>query len=251
MIAPKVSRLGYQPKLYLAPPMPFVALDWFERKRYVGATDHSHDKVLGKTALFLCAVLLVVQSVAAQPYDYVTSGDFRFDPIEPPALVTWSVATADNRSVSLQVRVTGNNGGFSYWQPALDGAPELSNRIDERNAPYCNMDFEAWKEALADPDYNRSIMQFGSQVKEQPLPRSGIPSEFELTHLLIFTGAYFWPNWPSGTTSVFFNAHDVRIIPEPATAALVMVSMASFVRVRNGSKRGYGRAVGARCQSRH
>lgn len=160
--------------------------------------------------------------------DVITSGErqFEFDPIAPPALVTWSVATADNRSVSLQVKLFGNNGGFTRWEPAIAGNwPNFTNAIGEELAAYCGMDFAAWRTALADAAYTRSIMQFGSVVQEQPLIRTGPASEFDLHHFLIFPSSYFWPNWVPAKTGIHFSGHELKIVPEPSTWLLVLMAM--------------------------
>jgi hypothetical protein len=185
-----------------------------------------------KHIVSVVVVFFVASCATAQPPDYISSGT-AFPPVAPPAALTWTVATDDGRSVSMEFKLSG--GALVSAGPSVDGPwpPFGINGINEANAPAFKVDFAAWSAALADPAYHRSIYQLGDQIKESAVVRSS-SALFELHHFLFTPGVlYQWPPispFPGQQFNFSVQAWEERIVPEPSTSIFSMIAFSFCCR---------------------
>jgi hypothetical protein len=151
-------------------------------------------------------------------YDSLT-----FPSVQPPATLTWEIATVDNQRVGLTI---------NDIQPTSVGQL-MQWSITEANAAQYGVDWGAWQAAALNPAFTRSILRFGSTIKEGPLVRNNFTDAFVLGSFGVGVDKYVWPPDRLGfvlNPTVNAGAAGLQVIPEPATwlltASLLSLNLA-------------------------
>lgn len=177
--------------------------------------------VFALCVIFVACTLTFATRAEAQ---FISSGAFQFPQTEPPASLSWTIATNDGQSLTAMV----------------DGIiPPLSIgqfSITELNAASYGVDFAAWEAALNNPAFTRSIVGWDGATQEGPIIRNGI-EQIDLDRIRLEVDSYFGPESTVRSLTASARAIPVVIIPEPSSGLLIVCAAITFLTACSTGRR--------------